>query len=62
MKFVAPWLAPYIDPAIKKIVTFFWGPQAAEVADVCPIRPKETKPKEATSSDTDDQGISKKDQ
>lgn len=38
MKLLHPFLAPFIEPAIDKVVSWIWGPQA--VTQGCPIRPK----------------------
>lgn len=36
MKLLHPFLAPFIEPAIDKVVSLIWGPQA--VTQGCPIR------------------------
>ena len=41
MKLLHPFLAPYIEPAFNRMVSWIWGPQA--VTQGCPIRPKNKK-------------------
>lgn len=38
MKIFHPFLAPYLEPAIDKVVSLIWGPQAVQRG--CPIKPK----------------------
>lgn len=38
MKLIHPYLAPFIEPAIDRVVALIWGPQAVQRG--CPIKPK----------------------
>lgn len=49
MKLIHPYLAPYLEPAIDKVIAWIYGPQA--VTQGCPIRPKGKKTEESQAGD-----------
>lgn len=56
MKLLHPFLAPFIEPAIDKVVSYFWGPQAVQG---CPIKSnKNKKPDEPVASGSNEPGPS----
>lgn len=41
MKFLNPIIAPFLYPVFNKVVTYFWGPEAAITTEgACPMRTK----------------------
>lgn len=50
MKFLNPFVQPYIQPIFDRVVTYFWGPDALNSS--CPIRQPSSKAKKKDSEVT----------
>lgn len=50
MKFINPIVAPYIQPAINRLITYFRGPQAVSQSESCPIRRPASSTKKAETT------------
>lgn len=58
MKLLHPFLAPFIEPAVDKVVGWIWGTQAVQAG--CPIRPKSKRTNETAQVGGEEPSASRK--